>query len=311
MKREQVNYFIVGVVVIAALVLLLMSLAVITGRGGSSVDYAVTYRNVTGHKAGAPVFYEGFRVGQVTGIDPVRGGEHTRYKVGLAVRKDWPIPNDSIARLASSGLLADVSIAIREGAAKTPLAPGAEMKGEEGSDLFGAMNELATQITMLARDRIAPMVESIGKNLTSFTGTLDKNAPEIVQEAQKLLIQLNTAAGSMNGFLSPQNKKEVDQTLANIRQVTGDLKQTQAKLDGLLTELNGVAEENRPALRQSITDLAQITSALAKRIDAIAHNLESSSRNFNEFTREVRKAPNRLLITPKPDKLEDEKEQQP
>jgi phospholipid/cholesterol/gamma-HCH transport system substrate-binding protein len=115
----------------------------------------------------------------------------------------------------------------------------------------------------------------------------------------------------MNGFLSPQNKKEVDQTLANIRQVTGDLKATQAKLDNLLGELNGVAAENRPALQATIADLAQITSALAKRIDAIAHNLESSSRNFNEFTREVRKAPNRLLITPKPDKLDDEKEQQP
>ena len=310
MKREQVNYLIVGVVVIAALVLLLMSLAVITGRGGSAVDYAVTYRNVTGLKPGAPVFYEGFRVGQVTGIDPVRGGEHTRYKVALAVRKDWPIPSDSIARLASSGLLADVSIAIREGTAKDVLKPGAELKGEEGSDLFGAMNELATQITILARERIAPMVESIGKNLTSFTGTLDTNAPEIVKQAREILLQLNTAATSMNGFLSPQNKKEVDLTLANIRQVTGDLKATQAKLDNLLGELNGVAAENRPALQATIADLAQITSALAKRIDAIAHNLESSSRNFNEFTREVRKAPNRLLITPKPDKL-DEQEQQP
>ena len=311
MKREQVNYLIVGVVVIAALVLLLMSLAVITGRGGSSVDYAVTYRNVTGLKPGAPVFYEGFRVGQVTGIDPVRGGEHTRYKVALAVRKDWPIPSDSVARLASSGLLADVSIAIREGTAKDALKPGAELKGEEGSDLFGAMNELATQITILARERIAPMVESIGKNLTSFTGTLDTNAPEIVKQAHAILQQLNTASTSLNGFLSPQNKKEVDQTLANIRQVTGDLKATQAKLDNLLGELNNVAAENRPALQATIADLSQITSALAKRIDAIAHNLESSSRNFNEFTREVRKAPNRLLITPKPDKLDDEKEQQP
>src|SRR5438045_2167379 len=264
MKREQVNYLIVGVVVIAALVLLLMSLAVITGRGGSSVDYAVTYRNVTGLKTGAPVFYEGFRVGQVTGIDPVRGGEHTRYRVGLAVRKDWPIPSDSIARCARSGRLADVSIAIREGAAKDALKPGAELKGEEGADLFGAVNELATQITTLARDRIGPLVESVGKNLTSLTGTLDANAPEIVRQAHDLLTQLNTAAGSMNGFLSPQNKKEVDQTLANIRQVTNDLKGTQDKLDKLLVQLNGVAEENRPALQATVADLAQITSALAK-----------------------------------------------
>jgi ABC-type transporter Mla subunit MlaD len=81
-----------------------------------------------------------------------------------------------------------------------------------------------------------------------------------VKQAREILLQLNTAATSMNGFLSPQNKKEVDQTLANIRQVTGDLKATQAKLDNLLGELNGVAAENRPALQATIADLAQITS---------------------------------------------------
>ena len=53
--------------------------------------------------------------------------------------------------------------------------------------------------------------------------------------------------------------------------------------------------------RMTIRDLAQVTSALAARIDAISHNLESSSRNFNEFTREIRKSPNRLLFTPEAD----------
>ena len=64
--------------------------------------------------------------------------------------------------------------------------------------------------------------------------------------------------------------------------------------------------ENRPDVRNTIRDLAQVTSALAARIDAISHNLESSSRNFNEFTREVRKHPNRLLVTPKADELDKE-----
>jgi phospholipid/cholesterol/gamma-HCH transport system substrate-binding protein len=274
------------------------------------VSYLVTYHNVTGLKSGAPVFYEGFRIGQVTGIDPVRGAEHTRYKIELSVRKDWPIPSDSIARLQSSGLLADVSIAIREGTAKDAAKPGSELKGEEGGDVFAAVNELANQITILARDRISPLVESLGKRFGSIAGVIDTNAPILMDQAHALLTKLDNAALSVNEVLSPQNRSQIDQTLANIRKVTADLHATQDRLDTLLDSLKGTAEENRPALRATIADLAQITSALAKRIDAISHNLESSSRNFNEFTREVRKSPNRLLVTPKADKVDPEKDQE-
>jgi phospholipid/cholesterol/gamma-HCH transport system substrate-binding protein len=66
-------------------------------------------------------------------------------------------------------------------------------------------------------------------------------------------------------------------------------------------QLNGIAEENRPAVRDTVNDLSQITASLARRIEAISNNLESSSRNLDEFTREVRKSPNRLLFTPEAD----------
>ena len=42
----------------------------------------------------------------------------------------------------------------------------------------------------------------------------------------------------------------------------------------------------------------------AQRIEAITHHLESSSRNFDEFTREIRRNPNRLLFTAPADEVE-------
>jgi phospholipid/cholesterol/gamma-HCH transport system substrate-binding protein len=308
MKRDSINYTIVGVAVLAALVLLLASLAAITGKGGAATSYYVVYRNVTGLKPGAPVFYEGFRVGQVGKIEPQRGAEKTRYRVELEVRRDWPIPTDSIARLASSGLLADVSIAVREGIAKDALKPGAELKGEEGADVFAALNELAGEVTILTRERISPLVDTLSRRVDSITTNLDTSTPLLHGEAETLLKRLNTAANSVNDVLSKGNREQIDASLSNIREVTAELKGTQAKLDKLLEEVRGTVAEDRPALRAAITDLAHITSSLSRRIDTIAHNLESSSRNFNEFTREVRKSPNRLLITPKADKVKEEEQ---
>jgi phospholipid/cholesterol/gamma-HCH transport system substrate-binding protein len=303
MKRENVNYTLVGIVVLIALALLLGTLGVITGRSGATANYTAIYRNVTGLAFGAPVFYEGFRIGQVEGITPQRAEGRTSYVVDLAVRRDWPIPADSVALLASTGLLADVSIAIREGSSSELLAAGAQITSQEGADLFAAFNELAGEVTMLTRNRITPLIENLSRRVDSIATNFDAQTPVLLNDAAALLKRLNEAAESVNLVLGPANRGNIDQTLASIRQVAKDLEGTQARLDQLLVDAGGIAAENRPVVRDSIRDLSQITTALARRIEAISNNLESSSRNLDEFSREIRRSPNRLLLSPKTDEV--------
>jgi phospholipid/cholesterol/gamma-HCH transport system substrate-binding protein len=301
MKREHVNYTLVGIVVAIALAGLLATLAAVTGRGGASAEYTVVYRNVTGLGYGAPVFYEGFRIGQVEGIEPERVDGRTRYRVRLAIRADWPIPTDSVAQLASTGLLADVAIAIREGEATELLAAGSEIPGAEGGDVFAAVNELAGEVTTLTRTQITPLIQTLGQRVASITASVDNQTPLLLAQAQTLLERLNDAASAVNDVLADGNRDNIAATLSNIRTITDELGATQAKLDQLLADSAGIAAENRPLIRDAVRDLSQITTAMARRIDAIAHNLESSSRNFDEFTREIRRNPNRLIFTPEAD----------
>ncbi len=308
MKRDTINYTLVGVVVLAALALLLVALVVITGRSGRTYPYFVEYKNVTGLGVGAPVFYEGYRIGQVEEIVPRRTDNKTKYRVEVAVRRDWPIPDDSLAQLASSGLLADVAISVREGGSRSMLKPGSTLKGREAADVFNALNELAGEVTTLTRNQVTPLVRMLTQRIESISGTVDKNAPEIIRQARDLLIRLNRVAEGVEHVVGPNNRKSIDATLANLAEVTGELKGTQEKLDSAMTQIDGMATENRPALRQAVQDMAQITSAMSRRIDAISHNLEASSRNFQELSRELRKSPNRLLRTPPADDVVVEEE---
>jgi phospholipid/cholesterol/gamma-HCH transport system substrate-binding protein len=305
MKRDSINYVLVGAAVLVAFGLLLATLLVITGRSGRATDYHVYYDNVTGLGFGAPVFYEGFRIGQVAEITPERNGR-TRYRVELALRSDWPIPDDSVAQLQSSGLLADVSVGIQEGKSPTMLAAGAEMKGAAGGDIFLAMNELAGELTVLTRDRIKPLVENMAARLDSITTTVDDNLPALVGETRTLMERLNAAAASINDVVAEPNREAIASTLQDVRQVAAELKTTQARADALLASLNATVDENRPELRQAVLDLEQTVGTIASRIDAITHHLESSSRNIDEFAREIRRNPNRLLFTPKADEVEPE-----
>lgn len=311
MKRDTVNYAAVGAVVLAALALLLFTLLRITGTRTGEVGYLAHYDNVTGLAYGAPVFYEGFRVGHVSGITPDRKQGRTRYRVDLSIRGDWPIPSDSVAKLASTGLLADISVAIHEGESKLMLKPGAELQSQGGGDVFAAMNELAGELTDLSRQRIRPLVISLQDNVDRIGSELATATPQLVADARSLLTRLNQASAALNEVLSEPNRAHVSSTLEdlaatadNARALSAELKQTQARLDELMTEAGAAVKENRPALKDAIADLSQITATLAMRIDGIAQNLDSASRNVNEFTREIRKNPNRLLFTPPADKVE-------
>ena len=152
----------------------------------------VHYRNVTGLRYGAPIFYQGYRIGQVGGITPERTADGTRYKVDLEIRRDWPIPKDSPARLQSTGLLADVSVGISEGTSKDMLAPGGELNGVEGADIFAAMNELAGQITELTRNQITPLIQTLTTRVDSITGAIDQKTPEILEQTHVLLDRLTS-----------------------------------------------------------------------------------------------------------------------
>ena len=306
MKRDSVNYVLVGAAVAAAVVLLLIALALITGRSGSSADYYTHYHNVTGLRFGAPVFYEGYRIGQVGTITPERDAKEIRYRVELAVRRDWPIPKDSLARLTSTGLLADVAIGITEGSSKDFAPSGGELKGVENADIFTAVNELAGQLTDLTRDQIAPLIKNLSQHVDSIAAVIDKNTPELVEQARGLLKRLNSASDSVNDLLKPDNRAALAATLANVRDLSKRLLASQAQLHDALEQVDRLIRENRPGVRDAVSDLRATLSALSSRIDAITQHLAIASRNFDEFSHEIRKHPNALLVAPKADKVGEE-----
>jgi phospholipid/cholesterol/gamma-HCH transport system substrate-binding protein len=305
MKRDTINYALVGFAVLAAFALLLVTLFTITGRTGAATRYHTHFANVAGLGFGAPVYYEGFRIGQVAGIEPQRVDGRTRYRVELDIREDWLIPDDSIAQRQASGLLADMAVGIREGSSPQPLAAGGALRSVEGGDVFSAMNDLAGELTVLTRDQLRPLVDGLAGRLESITGSIDAGVPALMAETQALLERLNRAAAGAEALMDAPNREAIAATLQDVRAVAAELGSTRERADRLLGSLGDTVEEARPALRQTLRDLERTVAAVSQRIDIIAHHLESSSRNLDEFSREIRRSPNRLLFTPPADRVEE------
>lgn len=315
MKRDTVNYFWVGIVVLSALTLLIATLFAVSGRGGKVDRYWVSYLNVSGLGYGSAVFYQGYRIGQVEAITPEQKAGKTRFRVDFSVTQGWQIPAASTASLMSSGLLSDVFIGVSEGPGPNLLAAGSELTGREGADIFAAVSALAGEVTHLTQHKIAPLLEKVGTSVDSIANELEAGAPAIVEDTVRLLKRLNVSADAVNEVLGPGNRKNVEQLLAqssdtarNARQLSADLLKTRAELDRMLKTLDQTVSSVSPDISASMADLRTTLSTLAQRVDAITYNLESASRHFDEFGRELRRQPNRLIFsTNQDDNVKDSK----
>lgn len=313
MRDSRINYVLVGSFVLAMLVALVVSIALLSGRTGRTQSYYVVYDNVGGVKYGTKVLFEGFTVGQVEDIKPQRDGGKVKFKLRLGVTDGWQIPEDSVARIAASGLLAAVAIDIKGGSSGTLLRPGEQIKSQSGGNLFTAMADIASEVTNLSQTGLRPLIETLNRTVGAFGPVLEQRAPQLFDnlvslsadlaaKTPKISSNVEQMTSGMNRLFSPDNTRKmedtignVDRTAANLAELTGSLHSSKAKVDSLLTSLDKAAADNSETVGQSLKDLRYSLQAVARTIDSVTYNLEGTARNMNEFSREIRQDPGLLL----------------
>lgn len=301
MKRDTMNYFSVGLFVLAALGVLFSALYYMVSGSGDRDIYYTHYRNVAGVSPGTLVTYEGYSLGHVAAIEPRRTESGIEYAVELRVRTGWQIPADSVAHVHSNGLLADTVVNISEGGATRFLQPGESMKGEQGVDLFTTMGEMAGDFGDLSEHAI-PLMETLNQSVQQVGGELQNRLPVILDEVQMLVARLNDSAESLGSVLNAETGAQARRVLGNVDSAAADLKALTSGLvdvkrdaQQLITRLDGLVAGSQPGLESAVTDLQQILHQVARYSDGILQNLDNTSRNMSEFSRQIRENPGRLI----------------
>src|SRR5262245_52272878 len=127
MRIQNLNYAAVGGFVVAMLIACVATVSALTGRTGATDEYHLVLSNVADVKFGTQVRYEGFPIGQVERIVPVPVDNGMRFRLDVSIREGWRLPDDSLARVGSSSLLAAKTIDIASGKSATALKPGSEI----------------------------------------------------------------------------------------------------------------------------------------------------------------------------------------
>ncbi len=294
MKSNKVNYVVVGSFVLAILVGLVISVAMLTGRTGATDTYFAVYDNVTSIKYGTQVMFEGYPVGQVEEIQPVQEEGKMRFRIDMSVSQGWQIPDDSIAQVISPGLLSAITIVIQAGRSKVMLEPGDEIPASGQKSMFEAISSVAGETTGLIQ------------RLRDIANHFAETAPEITGNLTEFTAKLNASGNQLQEMLKKENSENLSIALRNFSDLSQNLQKTDKKLDMLLDDFSQLASENKDGIRDAVDDLRHTMASMSRHIDAISHNLEITSRNMSEFSHQIRANPG-VLLNDKPPTDEAEK----
>ena len=257
MKNMRINYAMVGGFVLVMLVAMVVVVGLLTGRTGTADTYFTHFPNVTGIKYGSKVTYEGFVIGQVEDIIPLREADRTRFQLKLSVKRDWPIPKDSLARITSSGLLAAVIVDIRGGSSQAMLAPGSEIIGGSNTNLFAMMSDVAGQVTDLNQSALKPLLQTLNNKIEKLGGILEVQAPQLManlvavsgdlaQKTPHITADVERMTGTMSTkVVNDANARHISESLENLQNLTQGMVETRHKLDSAMTNLDKMVGGNR------------------------------------------------------------------
>jgi len=304
-----------GLFVAVCLLILLGLVAAIVGRSfwEKRDHYTVRYDvSVSGLEVGAPVKYNGVRVGRVesTSIDPEKVSENTRATLNV----------QGITGLKFIELVGGTS------EAKT-LAPGSEVQAGASAmeSLTGQAEAISLKVDLLASrlldltsDHNRALVSTVLERASTLMNTVDQTVEKNADQVNKLITNLSTASENFAGFVAELRATAVETREA----VAGVRRSIESMLDN--KHIGGLVDDTRAAVgdvrrRLGDEDLGKATKTLnqllnrlntmTEKIDTLVVRsqedirttfrfLSETAENLRDFSRLVREDPTRLLKSP-------------
>jgi len=276
MKKDNINYFMVGLFVLTGLFVLFFMLFRLTGNQSNVDEYFVVFDNVSGMKNGVVVTYNGYAIGSVKGIEPVFADSGTRYKLILHVKSMWPIPADSQAKIVMPAVISDKEIDITQGVSSRMLSPG------------DTINSVKTVDIMM-------LVDSMAQELNQFV-------PESTKNIRHLITQLSYSVDQVAIILNEKNVQYVNNIFKNadasgkkLLALTSRFNKLMQQIDNLLEKSELLIDDNSEDVRYTVHEMKKSMDEVAEKIQSVMYNLDATSQNMNEFSRTLRNNPGALL----------------
>ncbi|MFP4247974.1 MAG: MlaD family protein [Halochromatium sp.] len=287
------------------------------------------FLDADGLDSGIEVMQEGFTIGQVRALEPVfqhdpdrddcpqpsaeRAPELPCFRVMLNIQQAWPVPADSVAQLASAGLLQGNIIRIVPGTSAATLSPDSAIPTiERAPDLGMQITAALAQAQQTLDESIRPALIRLQERLQGLLAMFGEQAEDgelgadLGQGLGSVLDNLVQLSADIEQSIDPQQIQTILSTvqrlsdnLATVSSTlparTDDIQAAVARYGALADELRGLVETSRPNVEGSLDDVQYVLQELSATLTPILANIENASRNLSALARELREQPTSLL----------------
>lgn len=252
----------IALVAIVGVVVLFFGMNFLKGLNifSSEDNYYVQFSDITGLSSSSPVYADGFKVGVVKDI--IYDYSHTEgSKVLIGVDKQLRIPQGSSAEIVSD-MLGNVKVnLLLANNPREKVAPGGLIKGMIKDGAMGKLQDMVPAVekmlpkldsimtslnAILADPAIRQSlhnVQTITDNLTTSTAQLNtlmtglnKNVPGMIAKANNVLDNTETLTANLAAVDVASTMRQVDQTIANVQQLTAKLNSKEGSLGLLMND---------------------------------------------------------------------------
>lgn len=276
----------IGITTVVTIVAFVWGFNYLKGKDlfNTSRTFYVVYNNVSGLMKANAVTVNGLGVGQV---DDIYFDENNLQQVivKLTISNDLEIPDNSIARLASSDLLGTKGIQIELGNSRTYL----KSNDTINSDIAMSLQEEVNQMVQPILKKAGSMMSSIDTAITAvgavFNYKTRQNLVNSIENLNRTIANLENASGSIDSLVTTERKR-LSVIFSNVESITTNLK------------------ENNDELSRIISNAALITDTVARfNLSSTLKNLESSLNNLTSTTNKINNGEGSLGLLLNDDKL--------
>ncbi len=259
----------IGILVLLSGVLLVLGVNYLKGFNplSNGREFHAVYDRIDGLAISNPVVVNGFKVGQVSGIDFDAKGNGTLHVTFLIEQPNLQLPDDTKARIVSNDLFGTKAINLIAGRSTSLIQPGDTLPSEiemgiaesvkqeliplrqRTDQLIAGVDEILLNLQTVFQDSatqgLPKAFESIQRtmgHLENTSRTLDVTVEEnrdalhgIVNNMEELTNFINNQQGNLSNALN--NFSQISDSLANLK-----LASTLGRADASIAELNRVLE---------------------------------------------------------------------
>lgn len=296
----------VGILATVAIVILILGYSFLKGNDVFTKEhtYYAIYDRVDGLSVSKPVLVNGYQIGRVSSMVLMPSGKIlTEFKVN----RQYPIPKNTIARIASTDLLGGKAIIFDLG--------DATVYAENTDTLQANIQQNILEQVEPVQKKAEAVVAVLDSVLTSINHTINPefqaNVNRSIASIANTLNTLENTSQQVDGIIGTQ-KSKISEILSNMEAISKNFKDNNEQITRIFANLEKVSDNaarmdfasTMAKTDKAVSDFQEIANAINNgegsigkllNDEALYNNLSDASKSLDELIIDMKARPSRYV----------------